>query len=64
MVVLQQGKGAFVTAPQRGKALGTRRKEIVELAKRLLSEAAGMGASSDEVVEVVRSVAKDMGLKR
>ncbi len=60
VVVLQHGKGAFVTAPQRGLTMGTRRREIVELAKRLLAEAASMGASSDEVVEIVRSVANNM----
>jgi GntR family transcriptional regulator len=60
LVVLQQGKGAFVTAPQRSRAVGTRRKEIAELAKRLLAEAASMGASPDEVVEIVRSVANNM----
>ena len=60
VVVSQHGKGAFVTTPQRSRTVGTRRKEIVELAKRLLSEAAGMGASGSEVVEIVRSVANDM----
>lgn len=60
VIELQHGKGAFVTAPRNGRPAATRRKEIAELARWLLAESSGLGASPTEVVEIVKSVAEDM----
>ena len=56
LLVLQQGRGAFVTEPQATLPQRKRRAELVRLAQRFLAEATRLGASRAEVVEVVESI--------
>ena len=56
LLVLQQGRGAFVTEPQATLPQRKRRAELVLLAQRFLAEATRLGASRAEVVEVVESI--------
>lgn len=64
LVVMQQGRGVFVTAPQGLLPPRERRKVLHEQAQRLLSEAKRVGATPDEVVEIVQAVAEDMVAKQ
>jgi len=57
LVVMQQGRGVFVTQPQDTLPVRERRKVLRDLTRRLLAEATRLGATSDEVVEVVRAEA-------
>jgi GntR family transcriptional regulator len=59
-IVLQHGRGAFVTEPQHTRTLVSRRKELSELARRLIAEGCGFGASPSEVADIVRTVADEM----
>jgi GntR family transcriptional regulator len=56
LVVMQQGRGVFVTSPQATLPQRQRRTHLVKLAKRFLSEAARLGATRAEVVEVIESI--------
>jgi GntR family transcriptional regulator len=60
LVVRQQGRGVFVTAPQGLLPADRRRAVLTDLAQRLLSEAKRLGADSEEVVAIVEQVAKAM----
>lgn len=60
VVSLQHGRGVFVTAPQETRPARERRRRLLELAQRLLAEAACLGADPDEVLEVVRDAAAQM----
>ena len=60
LVVMRQGQGVFITARRGGVSTATRRKAIEDLARRLLSEAARMGADGEEVLEIVARMAREM----
>lgn len=64
LVVMQHGRGVFVTAPQGVLPAKERRKVLREHAQRLMAEAARVGASPEEVVEVVQSVCEQMVAKQ
>ncbi|MDA1051732.1 MAG: GntR family transcriptional regulator [Planctomycetota bacterium] len=64
LAVMQHGRGVFVTAPQSVLPARERRKVLSELAQRLLAEATRIGATPDEVVEIVQAAAQDMVTKR
>ena len=64
LVVMQHGRGVFITAPQSILPVRERRKVLQEHAQRLMAEAARVGASPAEVLEVVQSVAEDMVAKQ
>lgn len=63
LVVLQQGRGAFVTAPQAVLPQKERRKFLREQARRLLAEASRVGATPEEVIEIIQSTAYEMGAR-
>jgi GntR family transcriptional regulator len=63
LVVMQQGRGVFV-APQRASLPGReRRRRLRELAIKLLVEAAQVGSSLDEVIEVIHDTAGELDTK-
>ena len=64
LVVMQHGRGVFVTAPQAVLPAKERKKILEDHARRLMSEATRVGATPDDVVDIVRFVAEDMVAKR
>lgn len=60
LAVMRHGQGVFITAGRGGVSANVRRKTIEELARRLLAEAARLGADRDEVLEIVARVARQM----
>ncbi len=64
LVVLQQGRGVFVTSPQAMVPTRKRRTLLLEHARRLLAEASRMGASPEEVIEIIESATREMEAKR
>lgn len=60
LAVMQQGRGVFVTSPQAILPPRKRRKAIEEQVRRLLAEASRLGATPDDVLEIVKSVSKEM----
>ena len=57
---MQHGKGAFVAAHSRRLSMGERRQVLKRLARSLAVEAVQMGASTDEVMTVVRDAMADL----
>ena len=55
VVVLRHGRGVFVTEPRSTLPVRERRRKLEELARRMLSEAACLGAGPEEVLGVLRS---------
>jgi DNA-binding transcriptional regulator YhcF (GntR family) len=60
LVVMQQGKGVFITARREATPAAVRRKAIADLARRLLAEASRMGAGTDGTLKIVGDVAREM----
>lgn len=60
LVVLRQGQGAFVNTNRGSIPAKARRKALKEHARRLLSEANRLGSNSDEVIDAISEVAKEM----
>ena len=60
LVVMRHGQGVFVAARQEGVPESVRRQVIGDMARRTLSEAVRLGASREEVMEVIESEAKKM----
>lgn len=60
LVVMQQGRGVFITNAQQTLPASRRREVITELAQRMLSEAKRLGATSAEVKEILNNVVKQM----
>lgn len=60
LAVMQQGRGVFITAPQGTLPQVRRREVLTDLVRRLLAEAQRLGASSIEVLDIVRQVADEM----
>ena len=56
LLVIQQGRGAFVTEPQATLPRRQRRTELVRLSKRFLAEAARLGATRSEVIVALESI--------
>ena len=56
LLVMQQGRGAFVTRPQAKLPQRQRRMELKRLSKRFLAEAARLGATRSEVIDVLESI--------
>lgn len=63
LVVMRQGQGVFVASRRAGVPAATRRQVITDLARRLLAEALRLGATPDEVMQIVRSVSEKMERK-
>jgi GntR family transcriptional regulator len=60
LAVRQQGRGVFVTAPQGTLPKDKRRVILVDLVQRLLAEAGRLGATPEEVRQVLQTVAEEM----
>lgn len=63
LVVMKQGQGVFVTDNENAVPFEIRRKTIAEIARRMLSEAARMGAGADEVVAIMKAEIERMETK-
>ena len=61
LVVMRHGQGVFVAENRGGVPAHARKKALADRVKRLLADAAGMGASLHEVRETVDRIANDMG---
>jgi GntR family transcriptional regulator len=64
LVVMQQGRGVFVTQPNETLPARQRRKVLRDLVRRLLAEASRLGASPDEVKEIVETEASELEAPR
>lgn len=60
MVVMRQGQGVFVASRRADTPAATRRKVIAELGRRLLAEAARLGATPEEVLQILKSLGEEM----
>lgn len=64
LVVMQQGRGVFITAPQGVLSAARRRNVLTDLVQRLMAEAKRLGASTDEVKAVLETVTDKMKLSK
>ncbi len=62
LVIMRHGQGVFVAENRGGVPAHARKKALSERAKRLLADAAGMGASLGEVLETIERIGHDMGM--
>ena len=60
LVVTKQGQGVFVSARRDVVPTSARRRTIAEMARRLLAEAARMGAEAGEVMAIIKAEAEEM----
>ena len=60
LAVMRQGQGVFITENQTLKPAKARQKTIEEMARRLFAESLRIGASKEEVLNIVRAVAEKM----
>lgn len=60
LVVKNHGQGVFISACQSGQPRAARKKVLIEMAQRLLAEASRLGADTNEVLDVINSVADQM----
>lgn len=60
LLVMRQGQGAFVTdeAHRSKTPKQAREKTLTEMSRRLLAEGTRMGATPDEIIEIVRKAAE------
>ena len=61
LVVMQHGRGVFVTSPRATLPAGRRRTLLLAHARRLLAEAARLGAAPEEVIEIIELAREEMG---
>lgn len=63
LVTMRQGQGVFVT-PNRGSTPATaRRRAVRDLGRRLMAESLRLGATTDEVLDILREVGEEMEQK-
>jgi len=62
VAVMRQGQGVFIVPQRESLPKKVRREALGEMTRRLLSEAARMGAGYDEVAEVLDTEARAMGM--
>lgn len=60
LVVMQHGRGVFVTSPQAILPVRQRREALQERARRLLAEATRMGATPEEVIQIMKRTIIEM----
>ncbi len=60
LIVMRQGQGAFVTGRSSETRASTRRKVLLDLSRRLLAEGARLGATPDEIMEILKHAAEEM----
>ena len=63
LVVVQHGRGVFVTDRRGATPAAMRRRAIEDMARRMLSEVSRMGGDLDEVLNVVKAEAEKMEWK-
>jgi GntR family transcriptional regulator len=62
LVLMRHGQGVFVAQNRGGIPAHARKKTLADRARRLLADAAAMGASLDEVVDTIRRTGQEMGM--
>jgi GntR family transcriptional regulator len=60
LVVMRHGQGVFLNTRRPAVSASERRKTLSDMARRLLAEGARMGATPEEVLDVVRDQAREM----
>lgn len=60
LVIMKHGQGVFVSSRREAVPEPERRDAIGEMARRLLAEAARLGAPAGEVIEIIRNEANQM----
>ena len=60
LVVMRHGQGVFVAEDRGSLPAAARRKALTRMARRLLAEASRLGAGTDETLDVVRDVSREM----
>lgn len=60
LVVMQHGRGVFVTSPQAILPVRQRRAALLEQARRLLAEATRMGATPEEMTQILKKATNEM----
>ena len=60
LVVRRQGQGVFIAEHQPALPESVRRQAIEDLARRLLAETARLGASAEEVMQILEDVLEGM----
>jgi GntR family transcriptional regulator len=65
LIVMRQGQGAFVTDTKHRDSIpaATRQRLLDDLSRRLLAEGTRLGATPDEIVEIVRRAADNLNQK-
>ena len=58
LVVMRQGQGVFISCKGEHLPASARRKQITEMTRRLLSEATRLGATPEEIMEILQSEAR------
>ena len=58
--VMKQGQGVFVTLKGGNEPSSVRKRAIADLVRRLMAEASRMGATPEEVMEIMRNVTDEM----
>jgi len=58
LVVMQHGRGVFVKSPSRATSSKARKRAIIKMARKVLSEASRMGAASGEVLTILKDEAR------
>lgn len=64
LVVMRQGQGVFISGQREATPSAARRKLLAEMSRRLLAEAARMGASPEEVLRILQEEAEHMEVKK
>ena len=59
LVVMRHGQGVFVTGDRGSVPAAARRKALQDQVRRLLAEAARLGADRDEVIQIIREIAQE-----
>lgn len=63
LVVMRQGQGVFAAAKRSSAPAGTRRQILSEQARRLLAEASRLGADPEEVIEILKTISRELEKK-
>jgi len=58
LAVMRQGQGVFVTENRAVSPSGLRQSQIEEMAKRMFAEGRRIGASKEEIMNIIKQVAK------
>lgn len=60
LLVMRPGQGVFIRSTSNDVPASARRKAIEEMARRLLAEAASLGADPEEVIDIIAAVSRRM----